>query len=65
MSTNTIQSDSVIRSGGNEKWYLDMVLKDELELIWVERTACTKSQKYERVHSVFGEMQVVLYMFIC
>lgn len=64
MSTNTIQSDSVIRSGGNEKWYLDMVLKDELELIWVERTACTKRQKYERVCCVCGEMQVVLCMFI-
>lgn len=53
---------SVIRTGGNEKWHLSSVLEDGLELIWVERTACTKCQKYERMPSVFGEMQVVLYM---
>ena len=35
---------SVIRSGGNEKWHLSSVLEDGLELIWVERTACTKCQ---------------------
>lgn len=50
---------SVIRSGGNEKWHLSRVLEHELELIWVERTACIKSQKYESVQNVFEEMQVV------
>lgn len=55
----TIHSDSVIRSGRNEKWHLSMILEDELELIWVVRTACTESHKYEKVHNVFREMEVV------
>lgn len=55
---------SVIRSGGNEMWHLSSVLEDGLEVIWVERTACTKCQKYERVHSVFGKIQIVLYMCV-
>lgn len=54
----------VIRSGGNETWHLSSVLEDGLELIWVERTACTKRQKYGRMYGVFGEMQVVLYMWV-
>lgn len=58
---------SVIRSGRNEKWHLSSVLEDGLELIWVERTACTKRQKCEMMHSVFGEIWIVLYtsVFVC
>lgn len=34
LSTYTIQSDSVLRSGENEDWYLG---KDEVELVRVEQ----------------------------